>query len=190
MTSGRARAPALPVVTRRTAERLRAAAATALLIGTPACAHYPVNRSLGYQGTPMTVQVEDVPAKGFHVDVSAKQGDVSGELLAVSPEQVYVLTARGMRAVPTAEVHDVSIRLYDSGWGWLAGWTALGTVSTASHGVFLVFSAPLWLVVGISATANASSRSSIPIRGPGLPGLWQFARFPAGLPEGWTDAPP
>jgi hypothetical protein len=73
---------------------------------------------------------------------------------------------------------------YSSEAGPIAGFAALGVVSTISNGYLLGITAPLWIITGIVAS---SSESRAPLRGV-PPLVWAdlaaYARFPQGLPPG------
>jgi hypothetical protein len=154
-----------------------------------ACTHYPVDRSAGYGGSPATVALRDVPVRGFNVSVERREsGNVSGELLAVNPEFVYVEVDEETQAVPVADIRGVSVDLYANEWGWYALWTTLGTLSTVTHGRYLIFTAPAWLATGIPATASLAGAGKVRVEATQVqPQLFQFARFPAGLPAGWPS---
>jgi len=86
--------------------------------------------------------------------------------------------------VPVANVRQGKLTTVQSEVGNVAGATGLGVVSTISNGILLVFTMPLWIIVG---TAAGSSQSYAPERR--VPPLhWAelngFARFPQGLPDG------
>ena len=127
-------------------------------------------------------------AFGAWITLSPKQHSradrMSGELIAVQPDSVFILVQDSLVAMPRAGIADATLAAYDNHWGSLWGWTALGAVSTLSHGIFLILSAPLWILVGSITAASASHE---PIRQyPDRPWeeLKKFARFPQGLPVG------
>lgn len=109
---------------------------------------------------------------------------VEGELLAVTESEVWVAGDSGGVAVATASVKHGHLTGYRSSEGAIAGYAVLGTLSTASNGWLLVFTAPLWIITG-SVAAGSESRQ--PVRNtPPLkwPELAAWARFPQGMPEG------
>ena len=165
--------------------------ALGLALGLTACAtRGGLDRSVSY-GDPTHVALKDVPVKGFLVDVDVYEGDgASGELLAVYDDGLWVLTDKGTRWVPKRSVRTVSVKLYRSPVGELVAWTFVGTLSTVSHGFFLVFTAPAWVLVGVTTALNASQATHLDVHQRDAPKLWQFARFPAGLPVGWRDPRP
>ena len=115
----------------------------------------------------------------------AGDAKVDGELIAVTGDSVWVLGKVGAVAVvPVATVKQGKLTTADAEVGNVAGATGLGVLSTISNGWLLVFTTPLWIIVG---TAAGSSQSYAPERR--VPPLhWTdlaaFARFPQGLPAG------
>lgn len=108
----------------------------------------------------------------------------SGEFLAVERDSVFVLSSnREVRAVPRDSVIHAQIWFYDAQWGQLAAWTALGSLSSISNGVFGLLTLPAWIIGGSVATA---SQSRAPLRQVNRPSDWDavrmYSRFPAGLP--------
>jgi hypothetical protein len=127
-------------------------------------------------------------AYGGWISLTCKKAEavtlVEGELIAVSDDRVYVLADSGLVDVPHESVVKATLAAYATGDGELAGWSALGTVSTLSHGVYLVITAPIWIVAGIMA-AGGESRAGLR-RYPEKPlaSFRLYARFPQGLPTG------
>jgi hypothetical protein len=114
---------------------------------------------------------------------TASPNVVQGELIAATSDSLFVLSLRdSLHVVARSAVNELKLTGYDSNWGYLSIWTFLGTLSTASHGAFLILSAPVWIIGGSVATASQSRR---PIyTNPPLDVLQQFARFPQGMPPG------
>ena len=121
--------------------------------------------------------------------ISLQKGDSRGnfhhgELLAVHADTVFVLEDDMCVGFPKSQVAKATLMGYDSDTGPLAAWTLAGTLSTASHGVYLILSAPVWILVGSSATVSQSHAPQMVL----TPGTWNaaraYARFPQGLPEG------
>jgi len=106
---------------------------------------------------------------------------VQGELLAATTDSLFVLPLDGpFHAVARPTVTELQLTAYDANWGYLGVWTALGTLSTLSHGLFLPLSAPVWIIGGSVATSSQSRRPVF--TNPPLETLRRFARFPQGLP--------
>lgn len=124
---------------------------------------------------------------GWVVGFGRAVGRYGGELIAVEPDTIHVLTDRGMVSLERSVTRGTLVK-YDPGSGRLVLWSAIGAAATLSHGYFLLFTAPAWALVGtLSVRAeNEASRIEIP------PGTWDdarlHARFPQGLPAGVVRA--
>ncbi len=109
---------------------------------------------------------------------------VMGELIAVTGDTVWIKDASGGTVFPTSEVADGRLTWYDSKAGQVGAIAAVGVLSTVSNGLLLVFTAPLWIIVGSTA---AAVQSRIPME-EAPPVRWSelsaFARFPQGMPSG------
>ena len=82
---------------------------------------------------------------------------VEGELIAVSDDTVRVLRGSGGGVVvPTAQVQEGKLTAYRPATGAVTGYAALGTVSTISNGILLVFTAPLWIITGTAVGVSES----------------------------------
>ena len=155
----------------------------ALLLAPLGAACFRSTAPPGWLSTPEQSQRE---AWGAWTEVRTRSGGeralVMGELIAADRDSVFVLTATALVSLPIAEIEQATLTTYDARWDKLALWTVLGTLSTASHGMALVLSAPAWIAGGTAATASAS-------RGPRVRStdgtvLARFARFPQGMPPG------
>jgi hypothetical protein len=124
------------------------------------------------------ISVEHVAGAG---EVGASK--VEGELIALGEDSLFVLHPAGLAVVATADVTSAKLTGYDPRWGLIALWTGIGTLSTASHGVVLLLSAPVWLITGSLFASSASRAPQVK-----HPKSWQqfrlYARFPQGLPRG------
>jgi len=165
----------------------------AIMIAALSCAactrHGGLNRGVTY-GSPTQVPIQDVPVKGFDVTVYTRDRTVSGELLAVDSGHVFVLKGDETVDFPMGDIYRISVTLYPSKAGWMLLWTLGGTASTLSHGLFLVFTAPTWLVVGGTTSVGSAAAAEKTVRPGAVIYLWQFSRFPAGLPASWPTHPP
>ncbi len=107
-----------------------------------------------------------------------------GELLAIQADSIFILEHGTCFGLPTAQVVKATLTAYDANTRLLAIWTLGGTLSTASHGVGLILSAPVWIIAGTAATASQSRAPQTTF----TPATWEktraYARFPQGLPEG------
>lgn len=146
-----------------------------------ACATNPAPR--GWLAPAQEAQADPY---GAWIVVSQSGGSSSGEFLAVDRDSVFILAMNSqVVAVSRTRVVQADVWFYDAKWGGLAGWTALGAVSTISNGYLLILTLPAWTIGGTIATA---AHSRAPRRRVVRPDGWevvrQHARFPAGLPPG------
>lgn len=111
-----------------------------------------------------------------------------GELIAVEPDSVYILSAYAVAdteliAISKNAISKAKLTAYRANASNLALWTVAGMLTTLSHGYFLTFTLPGWFLFGTLATAGQT-------RAPQITGSnrtnWenfaQYARFPQGLP--------
>lgn len=115
---------------------------------------------------------------------------VAGELIAVDRDTIFVLSSIGLQGLPLDSVGSARVAWFDAGYGNLILWTAVGALSTASHGLISGITFPLWVIGGTLATA-AQSRSPIVDHDPdkgSAQRLSQYARYPQGMPEGLDRA--
>jgi hypothetical protein len=110
-----------------------------------------------------------------------------GELIAVDSGSVVIMVGDSARRIEMSEIDYASVDLHDRDGGDIAAWTALGALSTLSHGWFLVFTAPMWLVGG-TASAVAAGNSGFESENVPRARWWRerapYARFPQGTPPG------
>jgi hypothetical protein len=125
----------------------------------------------------------------MRIDTVESQGKerLEGEFLAVDEDSLYVLVGYGphsevIRTVARAWVEKARVAHFDPQTGRIAGWTVVGALSTASHGLVAGVTFPLWVITG---TALAASHSRTPLENyPNLPWeeLRRYARYPQGPP--------
>lgn len=134
---------------------------------------------------PRPVDAQKVAHGGW---ITLQRGDSRGtfhhgELLAVHADSVFVLEDVCV-GFPRSQVVKATLMGYGPNTGPLTAWTVFGTLSTVSHGVYLILSAPVWILVGSSATVSQSRAPQMNL----MPATWDaaraYARFPQGLPEG------
>jgi len=123
-----------------------------------------------------------------HNDGSSEQV-ADGEFIAVGQDSIFVLTQDRLVAIPLDQIKGGRLAAYDAQHGWLGAWTALGLLTTPSHGWFLVLSLPVWILTGSAATSAQSWApiEKLPVSNfPHFPwyDLRKFARLPQGLPKG------
>ena len=139
---------------------------------------------------PDTLEVQS-QAFGGWVEVTYFDGprkdEAHGELIAIDDQHVRVLTSVELVAIPRAAVSRVRLTSYRPEQRGVVGWTVLGTLSTLSHGIVLVLSAPAWILCGCVAGSVRSYEgqpSRVSLSRSDVEALRAYARFPNGLPEG------
>ena len=178
--------------TRDRASRIFAAVVASSCALAGSCASNPTPVELR-----VTQEVAISSGKGAYAFVDRARGDaVGGELISSDSGRLLVLTEEGhLVEVPYVEVRELTLGVHDNHFGSFVGWGLLGSVSTISHGFFLVFTLPLWLATSIGAASSESYRGlylchevSEPAERAKLEAcLWEaaaYARFPQGLPPG------
>jgi hypothetical protein len=103
-----------------------------------------------------------------------------GELIAIDADTVHVLTGGRLVSIPKATICCAVLTAYRMDLSELQVWSAVGVLSTASHGLLLILTAPMWILGGTVATSTASYAPRIVSIDPVV--LRPFARFPQGLP--------
>jgi hypothetical protein len=125
---------------------------------------------------------------GGWVEVWHKRGGdqhaITGELIAVSGDSLFVASVRGLEVLPRGRITGGRVVGYDGRPGTLTAASALGSVATLSNGFFLVFTMPLWWIAGGIATHGVVNEMSQRIEPARLAVLHRYARFPQGMPDG------
>ncbi len=113
--------------------------------------------------------------------------NVHGELLAVHRDELFVLTKDSLVIIPKSHILKAKLTAYDANAEYLAGLSLLGCISTGSHGLFLLISAPAWLISGTIITGYRSYEPQV-YYSKRYPVSWdefrKYARFPQGFPQG------
>ncbi|MBS1902520.1 MAG: hypothetical protein JSS75_02320 [Bacteroidetes bacterium] len=169
--------------------------ASSLLLGS--CASYRVPRGW----LPKRDQVAADPYGGWiylRLGQASHEAIVQGEYIGTTDSAAYVLTDYGMVRVPYDRVLSIELRIHDVATGEMATWGGFGTVSTLTHGWWLVFTAPAWVGMWIG-TSNAESAAGhfsyyrdadlADQSGNSSTRIWlqsksEYARFPQGIPKG------
>jgi len=110
------------------------------------------------------------------------KSEVHGELIAVHPDSVFVLTVNQLWAIPSNKISKAKLTAYDAQIGSLTAWSVFGTLSTLSHGIVLIISAPVWIISGTAATSAQSYAPQLSFPKKPWNEFRKYARFPSGLP--------
>jgi hypothetical protein len=166
-------------------------AVLALAVAVASCAINPDPRASTYESAIRT-------AYGGWIEVTpANDAVVQGELLAVQPDEVIVYDDAGrIRRIPREEIASARLWKYRREGGYVA-WGFLGSLSTLSHGLWLLATLPAWVVVSTTATLADVAAQRIDTSDDDWNEIIPWARFPQGIPPGvdlatWlgTNAPP
>ena len=120
-------------------------------------------------------------AYGGWIDIQSRENRIAGELVAISEDTVFVANST-LHTVASKDVLSARLVIYDA--SSMAGYVFLGTLSTISNGLFLIFTAPMWLIGGPIAAGSRSFDPIIDYPQRPLVDFKPFARYPQGLPSG------
>jgi hypothetical protein len=120
---------------------------------------------------------------------AANRENIDGELIAVEGDIVYILVENTLKSAQVAQIKQARLTIYNSQPSLLALWTLVGTLSTISHGIGLVISAPIWIICGTMTTSLESYAPRAIYPQKSWDELRKFARFPQGLPPDLDNHP-
>ena len=108
----------------------------------------------------------------------------SGEFIALNDSSLFLLYD-SLYQIPKTKVVESVLELDQKNSSGYTTWTCLGLAATVSNGVFLIFTAPAWLIFGIPTISGESARDRYEMKYPDF-NYWEeinkYARFPQGLP--------
>ena len=122
---------------------------------------------------------------------SSEEIKVSGELIAIQSDTLYLLTTMMLECIYIPDIIESNLRIYSGNPGTYALITGLlylpDVIAAAANGqaAFLALGLP-GLIVGTIVTVNAANNSDI-LKYPyenNLKDLSDYARFPQGMPPG------
>jgi hypothetical protein len=156
----------------------------AALLASAGCLHNPDPRPRSM------AEIQSDTHGGYAVVRAGGQVVVWGELIAIGPSDVWILSGGRVIHTPLERVAELEVHPYALTVSAVAAWGLLGTLSTISHGFFLVLSAPVWIVTStITAAVHSRTAHEKYHRDQGnWPELAKWARFPQGIPPGVTEA--
>ncbi len=129
---------------------------------------------------------EDVQTVAYggwlHVKTTAKT-EISGELIAIGRDSIFVANET-LHAFALIDIESARLEAYGPDIALMGGWLVLGTLSSASNGWLCVFTGPMWILGGGTATILRSYEPILEYPDQELSSLLPFARFPQGLPPG------
>lgn len=146
-------------------------------------------------------QAQTMRTQAYGGWIEVHRGDTSfvfGELINVKADSLLVLGTSNVEAlkrdetstplpvlhgIPRSQIEGARLFQYDSNWRKMALWSTVGFLSTASHGVGLILSAPLWLIFGSASTSRQSHSPLIEYPEQEWNAFVPFARYPQTLPD-------
>jgi hypothetical protein len=136
-------------------------------------------------GTVPTRKGLEKEAYGAWMTLTLDGSVVSGELIAVDNDSIYVLPENGLQKFATSSVDTAKMVLYRPDTGKYIAWTAVTSVATIANGAFLVITFPITVITGVVTSSVEGDRINFLDR---ATASWEemskFARFPQGLPPG------
>jgi hypothetical protein len=133
---------------------------------------------------------EDAITAGFgsYIQVIDAGGAAhDGELIEVQPGRLSIFDGGHIEVLARPQVASALVVVHQTHQSAYAVWTVLGTLSTITHGFFLVLSAPVWIATGVTTSISESRRARLTYPDPARwEDLRPYARFPQGLPPGIT----
>lgn len=126
---------------------------------------------------------------GAWVVVQTDVMSVQGELLALEPDTLFLIRNDTLHMVGKTSVRKASafLQKYPMSGGSIAGWTLGGILLSATNGLYAIFVAPAWLIVGLvtaGVTASQANKGDCQYPDDTWEELRTYARFPQGLPFG------
>jgi len=120
---------------------------------------------------------------GSYINITHKRSvNIMGELISIDSSRIVVLMESTHKCV-SVSISDVQRFKLQYANPKRYGWSIPAyTLATISHGVFLIFTAPINLIVTISVTSGGESAFTYSDKDMTYDKLKMFARFPQGIP--------
>lgn len=124
---------------------------------------------------------------GSQISIHLKNNQtLEGELIAVNPEQIYVLTnvqdKKKLQVVPASKVVDYTVS-YARFKGTNYAWTIPFSLVTIAHGMYSVFTFPINLITSFAIGSKSNYTLEYLKDQITWDDLSKFARFPQGIPS-------
>ena len=125
----------------------------------------------------------DINQNGSYINIISKTtANIDGELIAIDSNKIVILleTTNKCMTVPINDVKRFKLRYAKpKHYGWTI---PVYTLATIGHGLFLLITAPINLIVTISVTASGENAFQYSDKNMTYDKLKMFARFPQGIP--------
>jgi len=133
------------------------------------------------EGTPRDVRGGWVKLQ--YTSAAKAKAQISGELIAISGDSLFIAND-ALQAIALSNIKSAQLEAYRSNSAGMGGLVFLGTLSTISNGLLLIFTAPVWIIGGSIATSARSFEPIIKYPKQEWSRFSPFARYPQGLPVG------
>jgi hypothetical protein len=161
----------------------RASAFAVALGGVSACA--PVPQAPPESRRPLAEVGRSPFGAWASVDLVAPgEPPVAGEVIAADAESLYLGAPHVLLRVPHRCARRATLEAFEPDRTLVAVWAIAGTLSTLSHGGFLVLSAPVWVITGAVALHSYGRAGRPPAD---VPTLSAWSRFPQGMPASFPS---
>lgn len=133
-----------------------------------------------------------VQGAGVSLKLESSEEILYGELLAATRDSLYLLTSDCpeagcvARAIGVSQIQKAFVTRYRPNLSGTRTWAAFGAATTPSHGVFLVFSLPMWGLASYVVQKSAVNEAQVKFTAEDyrLAEVLPWARFPQGVPDG------
>jgi hypothetical protein len=129
----------------------------------------------------------DVDPYGSYIKIVRKTAsNITGELIAIDSTNIVVLSESESKCATIPITDVMRFKLYyakPKHYGWTI---PVYTLATISHGILLIITAPLNLLVTISVTVSGERTFIYNNRNMTYDKIRMFARYPQGIPPGIT----
>jgi len=122
---------------------------------------------------------------GSFIILTLNNGSIpTGELIAVTPDTVFVLVGEKVVPFPGSSVRSARVVIFRNKAGAYGAITFLLCLGTLTNGMFLIGTLPLNLIAGIAVASSENRYRNYIDYSDTDTGLSKYARFPQGIPEG------
>lgn len=139
----------------------------------------------GWLPSPQAMQT-DTHGGWVHVkcnSASKEKAEIGGELIAIGKDSMYIANET-FHSIAIFSIKSAQLVAYEPHTEEMGGLVFLGTLSSISDGLFLLFTAPMWIIGGSITTSARSYEPIVEYPRRELSRFAPFARFPQGLPAG------
>lgn len=109
---------------------------------------------------------------------------IKGELIAVEGDTLFVLAGNMLTEVYVPDIISARLVKYESHSHGIGGLVFLGMLSSVSNGWGCMFTAPMWIIGGISSTVERSFDPLIDYPNKNITEFVKYCRYPNGFPPG------